>query len=192
MKNILYSFLIFLILLAFQAMTEDSGNGAEAGGRVMVSQEAGVETDEVWADPQKKFGPYDVAKVVDGDTLDVMIEGQKLRIRLIGINTPETVDPRKSVECFGKEASDKAKEILAGKKVFLEADASQTDRDKYDRLLRYVFLEDGTNFGLLMIREGYAYEYTYDAPYKYQKEFKAAQKEASDAGKGLWAKGACD
>jgi len=200
MKNILYSFLIFLILLAFQAMTEDSGTGAATGGnsrggntvgRVMITQEAGAKTDDVWADPQKKFGPYDVAKVVDGDTIDVMIEGRKMRVRLIGINTPEVVDPRKPVECFGKEASNKAKEILTGKKVMLEADATQTDRDKYDRLLRYAFLEDGTNFNELMVREGYAYEYTYDVPYKYQNEFKAAQKAASDAGKGLWGEGAC-
>lgn len=195
MKNILYSFLLFLILLAFQAMSEDAGNGPGSGGNsrgsVMATQEAGAKTDEVWADPQKKFGPYEVAKVVDGDTIDVTIEGQKNRVRLIGINTPESVDPRKPVECFGKEASDKTREILTGKKVLLEADASQTDRDKYDRLLRYVFLEDGTNFNELMVREGYAYEYTYDLPYKYQKDFKAAQKEASDAGKGLWGEGAC-
>jgi micrococcal nuclease len=129
---------------------------------------------------------YEVVKVVDGDTLDVMIDGKAERLRLIGINTPETVDPRKPVECFGAEASNKAKALLSGKKISLESDSSQGERDKYDRLLRYVFLEDGTNFNLLMIREGYAYEYTYNLPYKYQSEFKDAQKEASVNKIGLW------
>jgi len=128
----------------------------------------------------------DVVKVVDGDTIDVSLDGKTERIRLIGINTPETVDPRKPVECFGKEASDKAKALLSGKKVYLEADLISGERDKYNRLLRYVFLEDGTSFNLMMIKEGYAYEYTYDVPYKYQTEFKEAQKEAMAAKAGLW------
>ncbi len=130
---------------------------------------------------------YEVVKVIDGDTIDVDIGGQTKRIRLIGINTPETVDPRKLVECFGREASEKAKSILSGKRVVLESDPSQDERDKYGRLLRYVFLEDGTNFNFLMIRYGYAYEYTYDLPYRYQAEFKQAQKEAEENKAGLWA-----
>ena len=129
--------------------------------------------------------------MVDGDTIDVSIDGKTERIRLIGINTPEIVDPRKPVECFGKEASDEAKSVLNGKKVALEADASQGERDKYDRFLRYVFLEDGTNFNLQMIKDGFAYEYTYELPYKYQTEFKSAQKEAENNKVGLWADGAC-
>ena len=119
---------------------------------------------------------YSVSRVVDGDTIDVSIDGKVKRLRLIGINTPETVDPRKLVECFGVEASNKAKTLLTGKKVSLEGDGSQGELDKYNRLLRYVFLEDGTNINLLMIKEGYAYEYTYNLPYKYQTEFKNAQK----------------
>jgi micrococcal nuclease len=134
----------------------------------------------------------DVVKVVDGDTIDVSTDGKTERIRLIGINTPETVDPRKTVECFGKEASDKAKSILSGKKVYLEADITQGERDKYNRLLRYVFLEDGTNFNLQMIKDGYAYEYTYEVPYKYQLEFKNAQKYAQKNLNGLWSPNTCN
>ena len=134
---------------------------------------------------------YKVIKVVDGDTVTVDMDGTKETLRLIGINTPETVDPRKPVECFGKEASDKAKEVLNGKSVILENDPTQGERDKYGRLLRYVFLEDGTNFNKLMIAEGYAYEYTYSTPYKYQSEFKEAQKEAEKNKRGLWADDAC-
>lgn len=141
------------------------------------------------AEPQADL--YKVVKVVDGDTIAVDIAGKTKTIRLIGINTPETVDPRKPVECFGKEASNKAKEILTGKSVRLEADITQGERDKYGRLLRYAFLEDGTNFNKMMISEGFAYEYTYGTPYKYQDEFNQAEKEAMDAQKGLWEPCAC-
>lgn len=138
-----------------------------------------------------KSNLYSVISVIDGDTIQVMIDRKKETIRLIGINSPETVDPRKPVECFGKEASAFAKSKLTGKSVRLEADYTQGERDKYKRLLRYVFLDDGTNFGKLMISEGYAYEDTYDLPYKYQAEFKKAQKDAEVAKKGLWADNVC-
>lgn len=140
---------------------------------------------------QTQNGLYKVVKVIDGDTIAIEIDNKTETARLIGINTPETVDPRKPVECFGKEASNKAKGILTGKNVKLEADISSGERDKYGRLLRYVFLEDGANFNKLMISEGYAYEYTYNAPYKYQDEFKKAEQEAKEAKKGLWADGIC-
>ncbi|HTK04571.1 MAG TPA: thermonuclease family protein [Candidatus Eisenbacteria bacterium] len=134
---------------------------------------------------------HKVVKVVDGDTVDIDIDGKTERIRIIGINTPETVDPRRPVECFGKEASARAKQLLDGKSVRLEADPSQGERDKYDRLLRFVFLEDGTDFGKTMIKDGYAYEYTYDSPYKYQSAYKAAQRDAESGKRGLWADSVC-
>lgn len=134
---------------------------------------------------------YAVTKVVDGDTFRVSINGKEETVRLIGMNTPESVDPRKPVECFGLQASNKAKNLLAGKKVSLEADPTQGERDKYSRLLRYAYLETGTSFNKLMISEGYAYEYTYGTPYKYQKEYKQAQAEAKAAKRGLWAENAC-
>ena len=134
---------------------------------------------------------YKVTRVIDGDTIEVAISGQVEKIRLIGINTPETVDPRKPVECFGKEASDHAKALLEGQSVKLGSDSTQADRDKYNRLLRYVRLPDGRNFNKLMIAEGYAYEYTYEIPYKYQSEFKAAELQARQMKKGLWADRAC-
>ncbi|MCX6738644.1 MAG: thermonuclease family protein [Candidatus Parcubacteria bacterium] len=134
---------------------------------------------------------YDVVRIVDGDTLVARIDGVEEKIRLIGINTPETVDPRKMVECFGKEASDEAKRILTKKSVRIETDPSQDLYDKYGRMLAYIFLEDGTNFNQLMISNGYGYEYTYHLPYKYQKEFKQAEKYARENKKGLWADGVC-
>lgn len=134
---------------------------------------------------------YSVVRVVDGDTIDVSLNGQTVRIRLIGINAPESVDPTKPTQCYGVEASEAAKKILDGEEVSLESDPSQDYKDKYWRLLRYVYLSDGTNFNQLMLSEGDAYEYTFIKPYKYQEEFKAAEQSARQAGKGLWSSSTC-
>ncbi len=134
---------------------------------------------------------YEVIEVVDGDTIKVSIDGKTETLRLIGIDTPETKDPRKPVQCFGQEASNNAKKLLEGKKVRLESDESQSARDKYDRLLRYVYLEDGTSYNKQIIADGYAHEYTYDTPYKYQQEYKQAQKDAEANNKGLWSPDTC-
>lgn len=133
-----------------------------------------------------------VSHVSDGDTIKVMMNGAEQTVRMIGMNTPETVDPRRPVECFGKEASAHAKAVLIGASVRLEADATQDDTDKYGRILRYVFLEDGTNFNRQMIADGFAYEYTYEKPYRYQKEFRAAQADAQANERGLWAPETCN
>ena len=135
---------------------------------------------------------YSVVKVVDGDTLSIDIDGQKQTLRLIGIDTPETVHPSKPVECFGREASAKAKEILTGQNIRIEKDTTQGDLDKYGRLLVYVFLKDGTNFNMMMIKQGFAYEYTYNLPYKYQQEFKLAEQTAREQKIGLWADNVCE
>lgn len=135
---------------------------------------------------------YKVIKVVDGDTFAVEINGKSTTIRMIGVDTPETVDPRKPVQCFGVEASNKSKVTLGGQNVKLEFDASQGKLDKYGRLLAYVILADGTNFNEKLIRDGYAHEYTYNLPYKYQTAFKSAEKFARENEKGLWAPGVCE
>jgi micrococcal nuclease len=135
---------------------------------------------------------YEVSNVVDGDTIDVIIDGEEERIRMIGVDTPETKDPRTTVECFGKEASQKTKEELSGKEVRLEFDETQGKRGHYGRLLAYVLLKDGTNFNKSLIKQGYAHEYTYNIPYKYQEEFKQAEDYARENEKGLWAEGACE
>jgi micrococcal nuclease len=135
---------------------------------------------------------YKVTKVTDGDTIHVEIDGRNETVRLIGINTPETVDPRRAVECFGKEASARMKEIVSGQIVRLEYDDSQALRDTYGRLLAYVYLEDEQMINRKMVAEGYAYEYTYMTPYRYQKEFRDAQRLAQSAERGLWAKDTCN
>lgn len=141
--------------------------------------------------PGTSVASSEVIRVIDGDTVEVVVNGKKESIRLIGVDTPEVHDPRKPVQCFGKEAWDKAKELLHGKQVRLESDASQGDRDKYNRLLRYVFLEDGTFVNKALVSQGYAHEYTYRIPYTYQIEFQQAENDAREQKKGLWADGVC-
>jgi micrococcal nuclease len=134
---------------------------------------------------------YSVVGVVDGDTVKISIGGETETYRLIGVDTPETVHPTKEVECFGLEASNRAKSLLTGTKVRIETDSSQGMYDKYGRRLAYIFLEDGTNFNLMMIREGYSHEYTYGSVYKYQSQFKEAEATARTNKVGLWADDAC-
>ena len=133
----------------------------------------------------------EVTKVIDGDTIMVKLREKEEAVRLIGIDTPETKDPRKPVQCFGEEAAKRTKELVQGKRVKLEADVSQNDRDKYNRLLRYVYLENGNLINKLLIQEGFGFEYTYQIPYKFQTEFKMAQKEAESKKTGMWAEGVC-
>lgn len=135
---------------------------------------------------------YKVTKVTDGDTIHIDMDGVDEKVRLIGINTPETVDPRKEVECFGKEASSRMKDLAERKIVRLEYDDSQSLRDTYDRLLAYVYLEDGEMLNRKMVAEGYAYEYTYMTPYKYQSEFKELQNIARASERGLWSPTTCN
>jgi micrococcal nuclease len=139
------------------------------------------------------LGEYRVSKVVDGDTVEVSIDGRTQKVRLIGMDTPEVVDPRKAVQCFGREASAEAKRRLSGKTVRLEYDVQVGEQDKYGRRLAYVFLPDGTNYAEGMIRDGYAKEYTYQGQvYKYQENFNQAEEEAEQAARGLWSPTTCD
>lgn len=137
-----------------------------------------------------KDDEFIVTKVVDGDTIEVFKNGNTFKVRYIGIDTPETVKPNSEVECFGKEASEFNKNLVLGKKVKLESDL--IDEDKYNRKLRYVYIAEGDNNGVmvneLLISEGYANILTIPPNTKYVEKFKAAQKKAREAGKGLWSK----
>ncbi|MGV9482368.1 thermonuclease family protein, partial [Gordonia aichiensis] len=139
---------------------------------------------------QSGRAPYLVTRIVDGDTIWVDDSGHRRKVRLLGIDTPETRDPRKPVQCFGVEASNRAKEALAGKHVYLEFDQTQGDVDKYGRTLAYVWVGNEL-FNLDQIRGGYAFEYTYDLPYRYQGLFKEAERQARESQAGLWNSSAC-
>lgn len=131
---------------------------------------------------------FTVTKVVDGDTIDVKQDDQVARIRYIGMNTPETVKPNSPIECFGKEASNYNKSLLEGKKVVLESDIEDTDKN--GRLLRYVYFRDDSGKLIMinkkLVEDGYAYAASYPPNVKYQEIFRVAEKEAREAKRGLW------
>lgn len=128
---------------------------------------------------------FRVLRVIDGDTIQLE-NGQT--VRYIGIDTPETVHPDKPVECYGKEASDKNKELVLGKNIKLEKDISETD--KYGRLLAYVWVEN-TMVNDHLVRQGFAHSSSYPPDIKYQQQFVEAEREARENSRGLWANDAC-
>jgi len=130
---------------------------------------------------QPETKTYLVTRAVDGDTIE--IEGGQ-RIRYIGINAPESVYPAKEIECYGREAANKNKELVEGKRVKLEKDISEID--KYGRLLRYVWVGD-IFVNDYLIRQGYAYAVTLPPDVKYSSQFIQAQQEARENSRGLWA-----
>ncbi len=133
---------------------------------------------------EKNLEEVSIASVVDGDTIK-LTDGRTLRY--IGIDTPETVDPRRPVQCFGKEASDYNKILVTGKTVYLEKDVSDTDR--YGRLLRYVYLQSGEMVNEMLVREGYAHSSAYPPDIKYQDQLDTLEQQAREKNIGLW--GSC-
>jgi micrococcal nuclease len=128
---------------------------------------------------------YRCVRVVDGDTIIVEIDGTKERVRLIGVDTPETVHPNKPVQHYGKEASAFTRELVEDKMVRLEYDTQK--RDRYGRLLAYVYLADGTFLNAEIIKQGYGFAYT-RFPFKYMEQFRQYERSARETGIGLWAK----
>jgi len=124
-----------------------------------------------------------VIRVIDGDTIHVDIERKIYKVRYIGIDTPETRHPSKPVEWMGKEAAAKNQELVGGQLVGLEKDVSETD--KYGRLLRYVWIGD-LMVNAELVRLGFAKVSTYPPDVKYQQRFLELQREAREAGRGLW------
>lgn len=130
-----------------------------------------------------------VTKVVDGDT--IVVNG-KTTVRFVGMDTPETVDPRRPVGCYGKEASNKTKSLLTNKIVILAKDTSETD--KFGRLLRLIYLplDDGQTLFVndFLVREGFAKVKTYPPDVKFESRFLEAEKQAKLNNRGLW--GRCE
>ncbi len=126
-----------------------------------------------------------VSSVIDGDTLILKTSSGEETVRMIGINAPETEFSPAGAQCYGAESSVFAKDILEDESVIVTLDATQGERDRFDRLLGYVEVQ-GEDFGEIILREGYAREYTYDAVYKNQTLYRVAQSEARIRGVGLW------
>lgn len=138
-----------------------------------------------------------IMRVVDGDTVDIWVNNKVQRVRIIGLDTPETVDPRQKIQCFGKEAFARAKELMpVGSEVILELDSTQDTFDKYDRLLAHIFvhLDDGSDvsFALQMIAEGFAKHYIYKVPSMYAKDYEYAEIFAKTNWLGLWSPETCN
>lgn len=128
-----------------------------------------------------------VVRVVDGDTLRVSLNGKEETVRMVGIDAPESVAPQQPVECFGPEAAQLLRDIVTGQSVWLQADTTQANRDRYGRLLRFVFLSDGSDVGLQLIAQGLAFESLYSKePHQYYQKYVAAQMTAQKAGLHVW------
>lgn len=128
-----------------------------------------------------------VTQVVDGDTIRVEIDGTEFRLRYIGIDAPETMDPLRGVECYGPQATTRNKQLVEGKTVGLETDVSNVDKN--DRLLRYIWL-DGEMVNATLVREGFAEAVAYPPDTKHQDSLNELEEEARSAQVGLWG-GAC-
>jgi micrococcal nuclease len=126
-------------------------------------------------------GPVLVSRVIDGDTIVVDTVGT---VRLIGVDTPETVDPDEPIGCFGPEASAFTRAVSTGRMVRLEFDADRVDR--YGRTLAYVYLPDDVFLNATLVQQGYGYAYTF-FPFRYLEQFRALEREAREARRGLWA-----
>ena len=131
-----------------------------------------------------------VTRVIDGDTIEVERDGQKIKVRLIGVNTPETNHPQKGQQPFGQEAKSYTTKQLEGKTVQLRIDLDSYDR--YQRLLAYVYLVDGTMVNEVLIREGYAQVMSVPPNDTFAKRFVSLQREAREQKRGLWAIGEQD
>ena len=129
---------------------------------------------------------YPVTHVMDGDTFEASIGKREITVRLLGVDTPETVDPRKQVQCFGKDASDETKSLLTGHSVQLKLNPDREEKDKYGRYLAYVYVDTGTFLNEFLVSNGYAREYTFGSAYSFQKQFQEDQSQAQKEGKGLW------
>lgn len=163
-----------------QPLSTPGNNPGEALGEQADQSSEDHQGQDITTSTSQKGEYVKVTRVIDGDTFE--IETGKT-VRMIGIDTPETVHPTKPVECFGKEASIKTKELISGQTVRLEKDVSETD--KYNRLLRYVFI-DNTFINEVLVRDGYAHASSYPPDVKYQEKFTQAQRLARNERKGLW------
>ena len=135
---------------------------------------------------EKDREPAELIKVIDGDTIKVIVNDIQQSIRLIGVDAPE------QNICGFEQSTLELVHLLKDKNIFLESDSSQGDTDKYKRLLRYIFTEDGTNVNAELLRVGAAEEYTYNKDYKYKPLFLEAQNEARIKKMGIWGDSNCE
>lgn len=184
-KRLVIALLLAIVFIGLSSFWQGNKVISPGDGRIQVTVSPAVspvvsQNPSVFSSEREKA---QVRRVVDGDTVE-LADGR--RVRYIGIDTPETVDPRKTVQCFGREATEKNRELVEGKEVELEKDVSETD--KYGRMLRYIYVGD-IFINDYLVRQGFAHASSYPPDIKYQDQFQQAEREARDNGRGLW--GSC-
>ena len=140
--------------------------------------------------PEDAYGPYIVERVVDGDTFIVEIGNQRIRVRALCIDSPESVAPSETGKTNtkeGEQASNRAKELLEGNNIYLEYD--KEIKDQFDRTLAYVYLEDGRCFEEIMISEGLVKVTKFEPNVKYVEEYYKLQDKARKESIGFWGTG---
>jgi len=178
---LLSSFILLLLGAAVLAISFFSANRQQAASIKQVSGELITAYTDLSSEESSSEATYLVTQIIDGDTIKLKTGDT---IRYIGIDTPETIHPKKGTECYGKQASAYNRQLVKGKQITLEKDVSETD--KFGRLLRYVYV-DNQMINEKLVRDGYALISTYPPDVKYQDIFLQAQQEARANNRGLWA-----
>lgn len=155
------------------------------GCGLFLAQQAGYIDESGQVMEQKQPGLYSIASFADGDTIAVNMNGRVERVRFVGVDTPETHKPNTPIQCYGPAASAYTKRLIGNQRVRLVSDSRSTNRDRYDRLLRYVYLPDGTLVNEALIKNGYGFYYPY-FPFTKSEQFRLAQESAMKAHRGLW------
>jgi micrococcal nuclease len=169
-RNVLVALLLALAVAAGAGSSGVFGGGADEGGR---------------GAPAAGTRKADVVRVVDGDTIAVLVDGRREKVRYIGIDTPETHHPTKPVQCYGREASAFNARLVGGERVRLVRDVEE--RDRFGRLLAYVYrVRDGLFVNAELARAGYARTLTIAPDVRYAARFAALARAAREAGRGLW------
>ncbi len=158
---------------------------AVASGLVALGQQLGWRATAAKTIAKAQPGTYAIDHFIDGDTIAVRMNGVIEKVRFIGVDTPETHKPNVPVQCYGENASAFTKQEIGTNHVRLEADPESTDRDRYNRLLRYIYLSDGTNLDEALIQNGYGFYYPY-FPFTKSAQFSADEQQAQAGHKGLW------
>lgn len=177
------------VIVAQESKTETSSHNLGIRNPKKLDKTPKINSKESEANNKENY--YEVVRIIDGDTIVVNYNNKKEKVRLVGLDTTESKDPRKKAQCFSREASSKIKELVSNKQVRLEQGQMSSNRGYFGRLLRYVYLPDGTLVNAWMIRQGYGYAYI-KYPFSKMEEFTRYQRQAKENKLGLWAEGVCE
>jgi endonuclease YncB( thermonuclease family) len=186
-RSLVLLLLLLVLLAGCEGYIDGPGGGGDGAGKAPPNLDTSQAERASWPDPPKGAVAAKVQRVTDGDTFVATVHGRRERVRVIGVDTPESVDPNRPDEPFGEEASDFAKRYLDGETVRLAGDAEP--RDRYGRMLAYVWLTDGTFWNALLVAEGYAQQLTIPPNVTYAGLFRRLVGEARREDRGLWAEG---